>query len=226
MTLRFLLQREGDVPPDEAWLSEAERQRVAGLQFPRRRRDFRLGRWTAKRAIAACLGLCDIGAERIEIRAAPSGAPAAFIDGAPAPVAISLSHRAGRALCAVAPAGTALGCDLELIEPREPSFAADYFNEAELALLSAVPTEAQARLCTLIWSAKECALKALGEGLRLDTRDVAIALPRCAETRGWRPVSAAGPAGSRFSGFWRERGGLTQVLLCDREAGPPEEMTI
>ena len=35
---------------------------------------------------------------------------------------ISLSHRAGRAICCVSTSIAALGCDLELIEPRSSGF--------------------------------------------------------------------------------------------------------
>lgn len=48
---------------------------------------------------------------------------------------VSLSHRAGLALCTVAPAGVALGCDLEPVEPRSDAFVADYLTPAERALV-------------------------------------------------------------------------------------------
>ena len=54
----------------------------------------------------------------IEIRAASSGAPEVFLHDEPAPIAISLSHSAGTALCTIAPLGINFGCDLEMIEPR------------------------------------------------------------------------------------------------------------
>ena len=38
------------------WLSAAEIDQMTGLRFPKRRREWRLGRWTAKHAVAACLG--------------------------------------------------------------------------------------------------------------------------------------------------------------------------
>ena len=57
------------------------------------------------------------GLERAEVVAAASGAPRRT-GGEPAPAAISLSHRNGRALAVVADPGLALGCDLEATEAR------------------------------------------------------------------------------------------------------------
>ena len=75
------------------------------MRFAKRQADWRLGRWTAKNAVAAYLNLpSDPQAlTDIEIRPAPSGAPEVFIADQPARVTISLSHRAGVAACAVTP---------------------------------------------------------------------------------------------------------------------------
>jgi hypothetical protein len=54
----------------------------------------------AKRAVAACLGLSGAEFVEVEIRADADGAPAAVVGDVPAPVSISLSHRAGAPLCA------------------------------------------------------------------------------------------------------------------------------
>jgi phosphopantetheinyl transferase len=75
-------------------------------------------------------------------------------------------------LCAVAPPSAEVGCDLETVEPRSPAFLADYFTDAEPNLVARTPAAMRDRVLTLLWSAKESALKALGSGLRLDTRSV------------------------------------------------------
>ena len=90
-------------------------RRSRALRIEKRRADWRLGRYTAKSAVGALLGV-DPG--RVEIVAAPGGAPVAYLDGVRADVELSLSHRAGRALAVIASRGAALGCDLELIEAR------------------------------------------------------------------------------------------------------------
>lgn len=100
-------------------------------------------------------------AAEVEIRAAPDGAPQVLLGGRPARLAVSLSHRAGLALCAVAPAATALGCDLEVVEPRGDAFVADYLTAAERALVERAGPADRALAVALVWSAKESALKAL-----------------------------------------------------------------
>src|SRR5271157_5582736 len=190
MDVYWLEQAEADVPAENDWLSASEAARLNAMRFAKRRADWRLGRWAAKRAVAAYL---DVPGHRqalanIEVHAAPSGAPEVFILNTAAPATISLSHRDGTALCAVAPSGAALGCDLEIIEPRSDAFVADYFTAEEQALVARVSLEDRPRLLALLWSAKESALKALHEGLRLDTRSVVVtvvdALQRCGESGG------------------------------------------
>ena len=156
----------------------------------------------------------------IEIRPALDGAPEAFLDGAPAPVALSLSHRAGRSLCVVAPAGTALGADLELIEPRSDAFVNDYFTPAEQKLID------RDRLLhpTLLWSAKESALKALREGLRMDTREVEVSLGD-GGSGGWSPLTVRRLAtGELFAGWWRREGDLVMTLAAAPTPGIPQPL--
>jgi len=176
MNVYWLEQTEADVPQDHDWLSANEAARLNGMRFAKRRADWRLGRWTAKRALAAYLNLPSHpqALTDIELRPASSGAPEVFFANKPAAVAVSLSHRAGSALCAVAPSGAALGCDLEIIEPRSDGFVADYFTPEEQALVAEAPAPDRPRLSALLWSAKESALKALRAGLRLDTRCVTV----------------------------------------------------
>ena len=133
MNIFWLQQAERDVPVDDQWLTPDELNRLRGLGFPQRRRDWRLGRWTAKCAVASYLewpSRHDTFTD-IEVRTAPSGAPEVLIQGTPGPVVISLSHRVGVAICAVAPTGAVLGCDLEKIEPRSQAFISDYFTAEE-----------------------------------------------------------------------------------------------
>src|SRR6266498_4481543 len=113
----WLTLTTADLPADHRWLAAAEQARLAGLRVPKRRADWLLGRWTAKQAVLARLAGEGVppALDAVEVHAAADGAPEAFLHGRPAGLSISLSHRAGVALCAVAPAGVALGCDLELV---------------------------------------------------------------------------------------------------------------
>ncbi len=211
-----------EVPPHDGWLAPAERAALAGLRVPSRRRDWRLGRWAAKRAVAAVLGQSPLDA--IEVVAAPDGAPEIRLGGLPAPVAVSLTHRSGLAVCLVAGPGTAVGCDLELVEPRPPVFAADWFTRAELSQLEAAPAARRDLVVTLVWSAKESALKALREGLRLDTRDVHVRLGACAGEEGWHPLTVT-HAGRPLAGWWRLDGGHALTAVLRPAAGPPVSLT-
>jgi len=171
MNAYWLEQSDADVPAENHWLSAGEILSLGRMRYPKRRNDWRLGRWTAKRALAACLNLPRdlLALANVEIRAAASGAPEVFLFNQTAPVTISLSHRAGIAMCAVAHPGTGIGCDLEVIEPRSNAFIADYLTAREQALVAQTLDEERALLVNLLWSAKESALKALHVGLRLDT---------------------------------------------------------
>ena len=78
---------EAGVPDADDWLSAAESAVQAGMRVPAR--DWRLGRWLAKRAVS---GLLDVDRAHIEIFSAADGAPEPLIDGRPAPAAISISR--------------------------------------------------------------------------------------------------------------------------------------
>ena len=176
MNVFWLQQTESNLPTDNDWLTASELIRMEEMRFLKRRRDYRLGRWTAKRSVAAYLGwpMHPGLLASIDIKTAWTGAPTVEIDRASEPVAISISHRCGVAMCVVAHSTVALGCDLELIESRSPAFLSDYFTPEEQETIHRVSESERVSLATLLWSAKESALKALQEGLRLDTRSVVV----------------------------------------------------
>jgi 4'-phosphopantetheinyl transferase len=206
MLVYLLEQRQADLPADNDWLSAAESDRLRSLRFEKRRGDWRLGRWTAKRAIAACLDWPTYSRvlAKIEIHANASGAPEAFIPNQWATVEISLSHRAGIAICTVAPYGVKLGCDVEMIEQRSDAFVADYFTPQEQSLVSQSTVFERPALVTLLWSAKESALKALHEGLRIDTRSMIVSPDVGApDMCGWSPLHVCYVDGPSFHGWWR-----------------------
>ena len=209
------------MPLGDQWLSAGEQARLAGLQIPKRRADWRLGRWTAKCAVTAYWNLpCGLEAlSAVELRPEPSGAPKVFIHDRPAPVTLSLSHSSGSGLCTIAPDDVALGCDLEKVEPRSAHFLEDYFTADEQNLVARTPPGMRDRLLTMLWSAKESALKALCCGLRMDTRSVNAAPfddPRTRDEE-WRRVSVAHINGRSYHGWWRE----SHDLVCTVVADPP-----
>ncbi len=181
----WLVRSLQDVPTGDAWLGPRERMALARLAIDKRRADWRLGRYAAKAAMAA-LG---VDPARVEIVAAPGGAPVARLDGARAGLELSLSHRAGSALAVLASPGAPVGCDLELVEKRSPAFVRQWLAPSEQALVGRARTGEQARLANLIWSAKEAAAKARGEGLRLDVRHAEVTLADLTAGAGdWRPL--------------------------------------
>lgn len=209
----WLEQSAGDVPAADDWLGAEEAVCLAGLRFPKRRAEWRLGRWTGKQAVAALLGL---GPPReslaeIQIRAAASGAPEVFLAGRAAEISISLSHRAGRGLAAVTDTGAAPGCDLEVIEPRSAAFVEDYFTSEEQDLVRRAPAAEHDRLVALVWSAKESVLKALRTGLRASTRSVSVH-PRGSLTAGGWQAFRAHAAGTVFEGWGAECRTLVRTL--------------
>ena len=221
----WLEQTDADVPAENDWLEASESICLKGMRFAKRRADWRLGRWTAKCAVASFLNLpTDAqGLAQIEIRPASSGAPEVFIANEPAAVAISISHRSGTSVCAVAMPGVELGCDQEVIEARSEAFVADYFTESEQALVARVCAAERSRLVTLLWSAKESALKALREGLRLDTRSVTVSpINGAFNLNGWSPLQVRCADGRSFHGWWQQGNGIVRTLV----ANPPPDSPI
>ena len=210
------------VPDADGWLSGREQQVQPGYELPRRRRDWRLGRWAAKQAILDATGPNGARLDELEVLAAPDGTPEAWFKGAPAGIGLSISHREGVAVSLACPTGARVGCDLELVEPRTPAFAADWFTQAELALVEAAPLERRDKLVTLIWSAKESALKAIRQGLRLDTRDVEVNLfgVDVFGDGGWRRFAAT-YSGRQLAGWWRSEGRWVMTSVIDPAGAPP-----
>jgi 4'-phosphopantetheinyl transferase len=214
----WLTRSSADVAAGEAWLGPRERAVLAGLTVPKRRDDWRLGRWTAKAALAAWLG---VDRARLEVLAAADGAPEAWLDGAPAPVSVSLSHRAGLALAVVADPPALVGCDLELLEPRSPAFIEDWLAPSEQELAEVDPL----LFANLAWTAKEAAAKVRREGLRLDVRGAVTRLREAEPVEGWSRLTIewAGE-GRATAGWWREASGWVLCVAEEPESGPPRPL--
>jgi 4'-phosphopantetheinyl transferase len=249
MSIFWLQQTMADAPIDNAWLCAHEARCLSGMKFAKRSNDWRLGRWTAKCAIAAYLGwrVESSVLVHIEIRPATSGAPEAFIAGQRAALGVSLSHCGGRAIAAVVPSEVVVGCDLEAIEPRLDAFVSDYFTTEEQLLVENVPAPFRPALVTLLWSAKESALKALHEGLRLDTRSVLVNIvgrdrnsAYAVQSSRKQPAQALQPTyrecsqdkwcalellyttqGRTFHGWWQTAGNCVRTLVTDLPLLPP-----
>lgn len=224
MNVYWLEQTEANVPAENDWLSANEAARLSCLRFPKRRADWRLGRWTAKRALFACL---DLPAhpqifKKMDVRPAASGAPEVYFSDQPVDFTISITHRDGVAACAVVKSGVPIGCDLEMVEPRSDAFVADYFTTEEQALVARACAADRARLLALLWSAKESALKALHEGLRLDTRSVAVSLfAPSFDLNGWSPLQVRYTGGQVFHGWWQNTDHIVRTVIAAQSLNPP-----
>jgi 4'-phosphopantetheinyl transferase len=207
-----------DVPAGDGWLSTAERDVQNELRLERRRADWRLGRWTAKRAVAGWVG-ADPAA--VEVLAAHDGAPEAWVEGVRAPLSLSISHRAGLALAAVADAPAVIGCDLEFVEPRSGAFVREWLSRPDQGLLAACPPARRPELVNLLWTAREAAAKVRREGLRLDVRDAVVAPAVAGGPPGsWRPLRVAWDDGTT-EGWWRADGRWVMTIAGRPAPGQP-----
>ena len=182
------------------------------MRFTKRRDEWLLARWTAKQALAGRLGLPDdpVSLGRIEIRTIiggpAQGAPEVFVDGDRYEIGVSLTDRAGWAVCTVG-AVEELGCDLELVEPRSDRFVRDFLTPREQSDVADPPVDCLSdAVANLIWSAKESALKVLRTGLRRDTRSVEVGFPAEPSVDGWQPLAVRTEEGRDLPGWWRQYG--------------------
>ncbi|HPK65386.1 MAG TPA: 4'-phosphopantetheinyl transferase superfamily protein [Thermoanaerobaculia bacterium] len=227
--LVWLSQGMEELPADDRWLTERERAWLAGMRFEKRRSEFRLGRFTAKRALALALGheAAPAALADFEIGRAPDGAPAPKLGGRPAPRAISMSDRADQAVCLVGPPELALGIDLELVEPRSAGFVTDFLTAAEQQRVAAAAGEEERALtANLIWSAKEAALKVLRTGLRRSTLSVEVRLDAGPPREGWSPLAVGLREGGELPGWWRRAGAFVLAVAADRPVAPPVSLRV
>ncbi|MGB9752078.1 MAG: phosphopantetheinyl transferase [Roseiflexus castenholzii] len=239
--LYWLIQTLADHPalacaePPEGLLSSAEEARFRTLTREKRRRDWLLGRWTAKHLAAHYIELVTgrrPALRDIVILTDPDGAPrlqsqngdASIIDR----LAISISHSRDHAFCVLTDTpGYAPGADIEYVEPRAPGFVTDFFTDVEIASVHHAPPSAQPLLTTVIWSAKEAALKSLRCGLTVDTRRI-VCLPDEPTADGWAPVIVrCHPELNAYvhRGWWRQMGGFV-LTLATADIGRPMKTAV
>jgi 4'-phosphopantetheinyl transferase len=210
-----------EVPADDAWLRASEAVRLDSMPYTKRRTEARLGRWTAKRAVALVAGIetTSRGMQRVVIRNAADGAPEAFVDDRLAAMTIAMTDRADWAVCAVLENRHRIGCDLELVEPRSTRFVRDYLTAAEQDLVTA-RADKKDLAANLIWSAKESALKVLRTGLRRDTRSVEVHLDD-GTGDDWVSLRVTTAEGRVFPGWWIRFGEFVLTVAAEIEILPP-----
>jgi 4'-phosphopantetheinyl transferase len=169
------------MPPD-GLLSRAETEKFNSLKTDKRRRDWLLGRWTAKQLLQQTIqqrtGL-ELPLDEIEIGNDADGVPIVNCELSIVNCewALSISHSRGRSFCAVREGRGAIGADMERIKPRHAGFADAYFTDVEQERITHHASRfTYHALVTAVWSAKEAVLKALHLGLSVDTRAVCCLL--------------------------------------------------
>jgi 4'-phosphopantetheinyl transferase len=229
----WLAQGERDIPATEEWLTPDEAARAGSIRFTKRRAEYLLRRWVCKQAVATAVGLpVDLSSlARIEVTNRPSGAPAVLVAGEDVGFDVSLSDRAGWAVCLVGRALGRLGCDLEIVEPRTAGFVADFLTVTEGAYVaSCVPADRDAA-ANLIWSAKESALKVLQTGLRRDTRSVEVVLAAAGPGTAlggattWAGLQVRTAEGAVLSGWWRRAGTFLVTTVSEMQLPAPMALT-
>ena len=222
---------EDQLPATDEWLTPAESLAAAGMRTTKRRTEYLLRRWVCKRAVAADAALpADLRSlSRIEVANHASGAPFLRLDGSPRDRSVSLSDRAGWAICVLGAGREPVGCDLELVEPRSPAFLADFLTYAERTFVASRPADQRAVAANLVWSAKESALKVLRTGLRRDTRSVEVHLdgpgdPRSPAASGWSPLRVLTTEGGELPGWWRRDGQFLVTVVTEEPSGTPRAL--
>jgi 4'-phosphopantetheinyl transferase len=216
----------GEVPGGVEWLTGRERDKLEQLSFTKRRADWRLGRWTAKRAVCSLAGRTGriLGATDVEIVAAADGAPELLMQGVQSDSVLSISHCRDVGCVVLSPDGSAVGCDVEAVEPRSDLFLSDYFTDDELRLVGREARRFRPLLANLIWSAKESVLKSMRKGMNRDTRSVEVRLPAKKLDSGddWSAFTASCSLNSaEFGGWWRRAGEFVYTVACPAGTKPP-----
>jgi 4'-phosphopantetheinyl transferase len=196
------------VPEITAWLNEDELQQLQSFRFEKRRKDWLLGRWTAKQLIQSVFAKeNDLSSEQICIKNETSGAPYSMIKGEKLQASLSISHRGNLASTAICTdPNIMIGIDLEEIESKSRGFIEDYFTTTEYDYVFALPQKQQALAASLLWSGREAILKALQTGLRYDTREIAIQCPSFIMKDEWEalPIIQSPEKQDSTRLFWRK----------------------
>jgi 4'-phosphopantetheinyl transferase len=165
-------------PADEprAWLDETERGRLGRLSRPDDRARFVTSRALLKALVGTLAGVpgraVGLGYDCNQC-GRPHGRPYLTGSSAGRPWPVSIAHAGDRVLVAVSPGGAPVGVDVERVAGVGfAGFAEVALSGREAAAIAALPVGEQQRARAIAWVRKEARLKASGDGLRVDPRDV------------------------------------------------------
>jgi phosphopantetheinyl transferase len=177
--------------PADLWPQLAQAAEYAPL-LPARADGPRQAQWLAGRVLVQHL-LAAAGVPLAPLRNDEAGRP--FLLGPGTPPSVSLSHSGEWAAALLAPTGTAVGIDIELVRDKAQRIARKFLNEEESVALETVTLAdspgplARQELYSLLWSAKETLYKLAGQRGVIFRDSLLLDLP----AGGW-PVPGTLPA--------------------------------
>ncbi len=188
-----------DADPDPQWFTEAELATAHEFAASKRADEWRAGRLAAK--AAAIAAGADVTPLEVTVVNDEGGKPVLHLHGEAANYELSLTHRDGLAIAALAPA--ALGIDLETVEERSAAWREEAFNDTE----APVASDDGAAAC--MWAAKEAVFKRIGTGLRSALRAWTVT------PDGAGGATVNGPDGTFGVRFWDVEGRVLAVSLTE-----------
>lgn len=155
------------------WFRRSESERWERFATMAARRDFTLGRWLARTALARVTG---IGAERWSFQIGEHGRPTPLFDRRLPGPDLNLTHGGGVVAVALGHDGR-VGVDAESANRPLPARRLDRFlAPEESATFESLPSSAVAERFWRIWTLKEACLKADGRGIAAGLQSVALEL--------------------------------------------------
>lgn len=176
-------------------LPAAERAQAVAFGSAKRRREFALGRSTARALLAEHLALAE---PDVPLRIGEDGAPE--VEGTDLHLSIAHASSAERSFAAAAVAPHPVGVDLEVVRPRRPDLYRFVLHPDEYGLLDTLPHGHDAAQ-VLLWTLKEAALKAMRTGFRCSPKKLHLT------------VETGRQAGS----VWVEDGGTWELRYAEGE---------
>ena len=168
--------------PAELWSQLAASEAYRPL-LPARADGPRQAQWLAGRVLVQrMLATATLADVLPHLQNDATGRP--FLVG-PGPVpAVSLSHSGEWAAVLLAPPGTAVGVDVEVVRDKALRTARKFLNVDELAVIEPItfldstsPTNDAIELCSLLWSAKETLYKLAGQRGIIFRQNLLLDLP-------------------------------------------------
>lgn len=198
--------------PETRWLTPGEREELARLGHPRRRREWAAARLALKRLLLDEARIRDPA--EVAIRKNAQGRPRVVPVGGkgqkPPVWDCSLAHKGRYVMVAYTPCpGRRVGVDVERISARLARLAPRFAHSADRLMSPGTAAE----YFTVLWALKEAAAKMTGEGFRACLGRVV-----CREVAPGRCVIHYGN-GESTTGCFREKPGYVAAFVASGETG-------